>query len=55
MRPSEEISRMMARASVVLPEPELADDAEGLAGADGDGGVVDRLDVADGPAQQAAP
>ena len=26
----------------------LADDAEGLAGADGDGGVVDRLDVADG-------
>ena len=26
----------------------LADDAEGLAGADGDGGVVHRLDVADG-------
>ena len=32
----------------------LADDAEGLAGADRDGGVVDRLDVADGAAEQAA-
>ena len=32
--PREEMSRMMARASVVLPEPRLADDAEGLAGAD---------------------
>ena len=45
---------MMASARVVLPEPDLADDAQGLAGADRDGGAVHRLDVADGPAQEAA-
>ena len=54
MRPSRrdqphdrERQRGLARAA-------LADDAEGLAGADRERGVVDRLDVADGLAQQAA-
>ena len=45
---------MMARARRGLAGAQLADDAEGLAGADRDDGVVDRLDVADGAAEQAA-
>ena len=40
---------------MVLPEPELADDAEGLAATDGNIDTIDRLDVADGTAEQAAP
>ena len=44
----------MARPSVVLPEPELADDAERLAGAQLERQAVDRLHVIDGAAQQAA-
>ena len=48
--PSDEISRRMAKPSVVLPEPEFADDAERLALAHRDAHPVDRLDVADDPA-----
>ena len=40
---------------MVFPDPELADDADGLALADRDRHVVDRLDVADGALQEAAP
>ena len=52
--PCDEISRISARPSVVLPEPELADDAERLALAHRDVDAVHRLDVADDRAEQAA-
>ena len=35
---------MMDSASIDLPQPELADDADDLAAADGEGDAVDRLD-----------
>ena len=44
---------MMARPSVVLPEPELADDAQRLARAQLEREPVDRLDVIDGAPQRA--
>ncbi len=52
--PSEEISRRMARPSVVLPEPGFADHAERFALAQIDADAVDRLDMADDFAHQAA-
>ena len=52
--PSDEISRRMARPSVVLPEPDFADHAERLALAHLDADAVHRLDVADHLAQHAA-
>ena len=47
------MSRRMARPSVVLPEPEFADDAERLAGAQLERQPVDGLDVVDGAPQRA--
>ena len=52
--PSEEISRRMARPSVVLPEPDFADHTKRFALADLDADAVDRLDVADRLAHDAA-
>ena len=52
--PFDEISRRMARPSVVLPEPDLADHAERLALAHLEAHAVHRLDVADHLAHEAA-
>ena len=47
------ISRRTARPTVDLPQPHLADQRQRLAGADREADAVDRVDLADGAAQQA--
>ncbi len=47
------IRRRMVRPTVVLPQPELADEAQGLARLDREAHVVDGVDLADRAAQQA--
>ena len=54
MLPSLWRSRRSARASVDLPEPELADDADGLPGAQVDGDVIDGGEGACAAAEPAA-
>ena len=54
MPPSLRSSRSRARPSVVLPEPDFADQPDRVAFAQRDADAVDRLHVADGPAQHAA-
>jgi len=54
MGPSDEISRRMARPKVVLPEPDLSDDAERLALADRNADAVDGFDMPDDAAHDPA-